>query len=207
MRVRAHRTRLDLVVGTTQQPARRGRRRAFAFVSVLSIALAVVAISAVSASAGGGNADNVTICHRSNAVGNEYQYGRRIYGGRERASPTSSSVNTRAPPVTSAAIFPSTAGIPRIMWGDIIPAVNLPPNSFNGLNYAAEGLAILANDCAIRRRRRPRRRRPRRRRPRRRRPRRRRPRRRRPRRRRRSWCLPGARCSGCSRVRRVRRPP
>jgi hypothetical protein len=33
------------------------------------------------------------------------------------------------------------------MWGDIIPAFNIPPNSFNGLNNTPAGLAILENGC------------------------------------------------------------
>jgi hypothetical protein len=43
-----------------------------------------------------------------------------------------------------------TGGIfPEPGWGDIIPAFNIPPNSFNGLNNTAEGLAILENGCEI----------------------------------------------------------
>jgi hypothetical protein len=113
-------------------------------IAVASIALAAVGVAAVSASAGEEPPNQkVTLCHRTNAENNPYvvitvdenAIANVILGQNGHATHTGP-------------IFPDTAGSPP-MWGDIIPAFNIPPNSFGGLNNTAQGLAILENGCKV----------------------------------------------------------
>jgi hypothetical protein len=110
----------------------------------MSIALAVVAISVVSASAGEEPPNQkVTLCHRTNANDNPYV---EITVDENAIANVILGQNGHA--THTGPIFPDTAGSPP-MWGDIIPAFNIPPNSFGGLNNTAQGLAILENGCEI----------------------------------------------------------
>ena len=108
----------------------------------MAIALAVIGISVVSAAGQEPPNQKVTLCHRTadekmpyveitvdeNAIANV------ILGQNGHATHTGP-------------IFPDTG--PDGKWGDIIPAFNIPPNSFGGLNNTTKGLAILANHCEI----------------------------------------------------------
>ena len=105
----------------------------------MSIALAVVAISVVSASAGEEPPNQkVTLCHSTSANDNPYV---EITVDENAIANVILGQNGHA--THTGGIFPEPG------WGDIIPAFNIPPNSFNGLNNTAEGLAILANGCKI----------------------------------------------------------
>ena len=140
--VRPHLNALRSVAGTLLQSVGRGRRRAFALIGVMSVALAVIGISVVSAAGQEPPNQKVTLCHRTadekmpyveitvdeNAIANV------ILGQNGHATHTGP-------------IFPDTG--PDGKWGDIIPAFNIPPNSFGGLNNTTQGLAILANGCQI----------------------------------------------------------
>ena len=120
----------------------RKRQGIFAAIGVAVTALAVGSIGAFSASAAPTPEPKVTLCHRtadtkmpyveitvnSNAIANV------ILGQNGHATHTGP-------------IFPDTGADGK--WGDIIPAFNIPPNSFGGLNNTTQGLAILANHCQI----------------------------------------------------------
>jgi hypothetical protein len=113
----------------------------------MSIALAVVAISVVSASAGEEPPNQkVTLCHATNASDNPY-----VVITVDENSIANVILGQNGHATHTGPIFPDTAPGPgnSTHWGDIIPAFNIPPNSFNGLNNTTQGLAILANDCQI----------------------------------------------------------
>jgi hypothetical protein len=101
-----------------------------------------VAISVVSASAGGGNADNVTICHRGNAVGNEYQQITVDPSAIDGVGGGDHFGEHKGPLVTSEAESQALKD-QMIMWGDIIPPL---AGVHDGLNWPA-GQAILENGC------------------------------------------------------------
>jgi hypothetical protein len=127
--------------------ARTRRRHAiFAVIGVTLTALAVGGIGVVSASAGGEPPNQkVTLCHRTNdekmpyveITVDENAIANVILGQNGHATHT-------GPLVTSLAEAQALKD-QQIMWGDIIPAFNIPPNSFNGLNNTPAGLAILEN--------------------------------------------------------------
>ena len=104
-----------------------------------------MAISVVSASAGGGNADNVTICHRSNAVGNEYQQITVDPSAIDGIGGGDHFGEHKGPLVTSEAESQALKD-QMIMWGDIIPPL---AGVHDGLNWPA-GQAILENGCDVR---------------------------------------------------------
>jgi len=121
----------------------RGRRYAIlALISATLAALAAGTLGVLSASGAPTPEPKVTLCHRtadtkmpyveitvnSNAIANV------ILGQNGHATHTGP-------------IFPDTGADGK--WGDIIPAFNIPPNSFGGLNNTTQGLAILANGCEI----------------------------------------------------------
>ena len=108
-------------------------------IGVASIALAALGVGVVSASAGEEPPNQkVTLCHATAAENNPYvvitvdenAIANVILGQNGHATHTGP-------------IFPAPG------WGDIIPAFNIPPNSFGGLNNTAQGLAILENDCKV----------------------------------------------------------
>jgi hypothetical protein len=126
----------------------RRRLAIFSVIGATMAALAVGGIGVVSASAGEEPPNQkVTLCHATDAVNNAYveitvdenAIANVILGQNGHATHT-------GPLVTSEAEAQALKD-QQIQWGDIIPAFNIPPNSFNGLNNTPAGLAILANGC------------------------------------------------------------
>jgi hypothetical protein len=122
---------------------RRWKRGAFALIGVASIALAALSVGIVSASAGEEPPNQkVTLCHRTADVKMPYV---EITVDENAIANVILGQNGHA--THTGPIFPDTGADGK--WGDIIPAFNIPPNSFNGLNNTTQGLAILANGCQI----------------------------------------------------------
>ena len=120
----------------------RRRLAVFSVIGATLAALAVGGIGVVSASAGGGNADNVTICHRGNAVGNEYQEITVDPSAIDGVGGGDHYGEHKGPLVTSEAESQALKD-QMIMWGDIIPPL---AGVHDGLNWPA-GQAILENGC------------------------------------------------------------
>jgi hypothetical protein len=106
---------------------------------VLTVALAVGVIGVLSASAGEEPPNQkVTLCHSTSSETNPYNL---IEVDENAIANVILGQNGHA--THTGGIFPEPG------WGDIIPAFNIPPNSFGGLNNTAEGLAILENGCNV----------------------------------------------------------
>jgi hypothetical protein len=109
--------------------------------SATLLALAGVSIGVVTASAQG-NEDNITICHRSNAVGNEYQEITVDASAVDGVGGGDHFGEHQGPLVTSSAEAQALKD-QMIMWGDIIPPLE---GVHGGLNWP-QGQAILENNC------------------------------------------------------------
>jgi hypothetical protein len=105
--------------------------------AALTVAFAAVSIGVLSASAGEEPPnERVTLCHATASQTNPYNL---ITVDENAIANVILGMNGHA--THTGGIFPEPG------WGDIIPAFDIPPNSFGGLNNTAEGLAILENGC------------------------------------------------------------
>ncbi len=96
-----------------------------------------------------GNADNVTICHRTNSVTNPYVV---ITVDPDAVDGNLGNDNGKGDHYLEhgGPVFDPTAEYPPPMsdddWGDIIPPIQ---GVHDGLNWTAEGMAIYENDCKV----------------------------------------------------------
>jgi len=91
---------------------------------------------AFAAPALGAPADNITICHRTSAVDNPYV---------ELTTSANAIVNAGHGNHTGP-VFPATVGG---AWGDVIPPFDYSGGRFPGLNWNAEGQAVVDGGCKV----------------------------------------------------------
>jgi hypothetical protein len=124
-------------------------RRRFGVVAVIGGMLMglVASVGVLSASAQGGNEDNITICHRTDSATNPYvqitvdvSAVDGIAGNQQGAD----HFGEHTGPLASSEAVAQSLKDNHIEWGDIIPPI---PGVHGGLNFTAEGQAILENGC------------------------------------------------------------
>jgi hypothetical protein len=121
----------------------------FSVIGATLAALAVGSIGVLSASAQGGQEDNVFICHRTDAANNPYSTitvdVSSIDGisGNEPGGQGDHFLEHTGPLASTEEVAQALKDA-GIEWGDIIPPVE---GVHGGLNFTAEGQAILENDC------------------------------------------------------------
>jgi hypothetical protein len=123
-------------------------RRKFAIFSVIGATLAALAVGgvgALSAAAQNNEDHKVGICHRTNAPNNAYNFIEVDESAVDGQGGADHFGEHQGPLVTSEAEAQALKD-QQIMWGDIIPPV---PPFHNGLNFTAEGQAILDAGCAF----------------------------------------------------------
>jgi hypothetical protein len=117
--------------GRKESTKMRRRIPVFAVIGATLAALAVGSIGVLSASA---QADQITICHRTNSDDNPYVVNHPANEG---------VLNGHFTQHNELVIWEPGLKDNGIMWGDIIP----PFNGNQGLNWTAEGQAIFNNGC------------------------------------------------------------
>jgi hypothetical protein len=125
-------------------------RRKLAIFSVIGATLAALAVGGfgvLSASAQGGNEDNVSLCHATDAVNNAYVPITIDQNGIDNINTGPNGHGTHTGPLVTSEAEAQALKDQHIQWGDIIPAFNIGGVNFPGLNNTPAGLAILANDC------------------------------------------------------------
>jgi hypothetical protein len=111
-------------------------RRRLAIFSVIGATLAALAVGGIGVLSASGQAEQTTICHRTNSDNNPYVVNHPANTG---------VLNGHFTQHNEPVIWEPGLKDQGIEWGDIIPPI--PPDIPNGLNWTAEGQAIFNNGC------------------------------------------------------------